>query len=604
MTKDTDHIVRKLAAILSTDVKGYSRLMGDDEMATVETITRYRRFIHEFVESHNGRVVDSPGDNLLAEFASAVNALDCAVAIQEKLAIENQSLDDHRRMEFRIGINVGDVIFQGERLYGDGVNIAARLEGLSDASGICISGTVYDQVKNKIGLPLEFIGARKVKNIAEPIRAYKVLLSQETERMNGFSSQKAPTSKDEVENEQLSGSAMLQLPDIPSIAVLPLVNMGQDTDQDYFSDGLTEDIITDLSKISGIFVIAKNSAFAYKGKSIPSSQVAQELGVHHILEGTVRRAGQRVRIATQLVDGLLNQNIWADRFDGNLKDIFDLQDQVTGKVVSALKVKLTSEEKEQRTSRSSVNPEVYDLVKKANKLGLDSTFKSHLEAREIYQRALNLDPGYAPAYVGMGWTWFDEWPFGWSEDKMVLEKALHLSERAIDLDPNLPEAYSLLSCTYLWMEEHEKAEEVINRLLAIAPNNADALAFYGYILAFSGRAEEAVAPIIRAKRMDPGRHVRLSMYLAIVYNLLERYEEAVQELEPYLDDYSSYLPLQRMLAYAYYQAGNMKRARQTATHVVQLEPGFNCEAYGRKLPFKDSTMRNRFIDTLKKAGFQ
>jgi adenylate cyclase len=604
MTKDTDHIVRKLAAILSTDVKGYSRLMGDDEMATVETITRYRRFIHEFVESHNGRVVDSPGDNLLAEFASAVNALDCAVAIQEKLAIENQSLDDHRRMEFRIGINVGDVIFQGERLYGDGVNIAARLEGLSDASGICISGTVYDQVKNKIGLPLEFIGARKVKNIAEPIRAYKVLLSQETERMNGFSSQKAPTSQDEVENEQLSGSAMLQLPDIPSIAVLPLVNMGQDTDQDYFSDGLTEDIITDLSKISGIFVIAKNSAFAYKGKSIPSSQVAQELGVHHILEGTVRRAGQRVRIATQLVDGLLNQNIWADRFDGNLKDIFDLQDQVTGKVVSALKVKLTSEEKEQRTSRSSVNPEVYDLVKKANKLGLDSTFKSHLEAREIYQRALNLDPGYAPAYVGMGWTWFDEWPFGWSEDKMVLEKALHLSERAIDLDPNLPEAYSLLSCTYLWMEEHEKAEEVINRLLAIAPNNADALAFYGYILAFSGRAEEAVAPIIRAKRMDPGRHVRLSMYLAIVYNLLERYEEAVQELEPYLDDYSSYLPLQRMLAYAYYQAGNMKRARQTATHVVQLEPGFNCEAYGRKLPFKDSTMRNRFIDTLKKAGFQ
>ena len=603
MTKDTDHIVRKLAAILSTDVKGYSRLMGDDEMVTVETITLYRRFIHEFVESHNGRVVDSPGDNLLAEFASAVNALDCAVAIQEKLAIENQSLEDHRRMEFRIGINVGDVIFQGERLYGDGVNIAARLEGLSDASGICISGTVYDQVKNKIGLPLEFIGARKVKNIAEPIRAYKVLLSKETERMNGFSSQKAPTSKDEVENEQLSGSAMLQLPDIPSIAVLPLVNMGQDTDQDYFSDGLTEDIITDLSKISGIFVIAKNSAFAYKGKSIPSSQVAQELGVHHILEGTVRRAGQRVRIATQLVDGLLNQNIWADRFDGNLKDIFDLQDQVTGKVVSALKVKLTSEEKEQRTSRSSVNPEVYDLVKKANKLGLDSTFKSHLEAREIYQRALNLDPGYAPAYVGMGWTWFDEWPFGWSEDKMVLEKALHLSERAIDLDPNLTEAYSLMSCTYLWMEEHEKAEEVINRLLAIAPNNADALAFYGYILAFSGRAEEAVAPIIRAKRMDPGRHVRLSMYLAIVYNLLERYEEAVKELEPYLDDYSSYLPLQRMLAYAYCQAGNMKRARQTAAHVVQLEPGFNCEAYGRKLPFKDSIMRNRFIDTLKKAGF-
>jgi adenylate cyclase len=603
MTKDTDQIVRKLAAILSTDVKEYSRLMGDDEMATVETITRYRMFISEFVESHHGRVVDSPGDNLLAEFASALDALDCAVAIQKKLAIENQSLADHRRMEFRIGINVGDVISQGERLYGDGVNIAARLEGLSDAGGICISGTVYDQVNNKTGLPLAFIGSRQVKNIAEPIRAYKVLLSQETEKMNGFSVQEASTFQGAAESKQLSGSAILQLPDRPSIAVLPLVIMGQGTDQDYFSDGLTEDIITDLSKISGIFVIAKNSAFAYKGKSVQPSQVARELGVRHILEGTVRRVGQRVRIATQLVDGLLNRNIWADRFDGNLEDIFDLQDQVTGKVVSALEVKLTSREKERRTSRTSVNPEVYDLVKKADRLGLDSTFKSHLEAREIYGRALELDPGYAPAHVGMGWTWFDEWPFGWSEDRMVLEKALHFSERAIDLDPNLPEASSLMGCTYLWMEEHEKAEEVINRLLAIAPNNADALAFYGYILAFSGRAEEAVAPIIRAKRMDPGRHVRLSMYLGMVYNLLERHEEAVMELEPYLADYPSYLPLQRMLAYAYCQAGDMKRARQTAAHVMKLEPDFNCEAYGRKLPFQDSTLRNRFIDTLKKAGF-
>ncbi|MEJ2170118.1 MAG: adenylate/guanylate cyclase domain-containing protein [Desulfobacterales bacterium] len=603
MRKDTDQMVRKLAAILSTDVKGYSRLMGDDEMATVETITRYRLLISKLVEIHHGRVVDSPGDNLLAEFASAVDALDCAVAIQEKLAIENQSLEAHRRMEFRIGINVGDVISQGERLYGDGVNIAARLEGLSDAGGICISGTVYDQVSNKTGLPLEFIGTRHVKNIANPVRAYKVLLSQAKDRMKGFSVQEASTFQDEPEPQPPSGSARLQLPDRPSIAVLPLVIMGQDTDQDYFSDGLTEDIITDLSKISGIFVIAKNSAFAYKGKSVQPSQVARELGVRHILEGTVRRAGQRVRIATQLVDGLLNHNVWADRFDGNLEDIFDLQDQVTGKVVSALKVKLTSREKEQRANRSSVNPEVYDLVKKANKLGLDSTFNSHLEAREIYRRALEIDPGYAPAHVGMGWTWFDEWPFGWSEDKMVLEKALHFSEKALALDPNLPEASSLMSCTYLWMEEHAKAEEVINRLLAIAPNNADALAFCGYVLAFSGRPEEAVAPIIRAKRLDPGRHVRLSMYLGIVYNLLERHEEAVKELEPYLDDYPSYLPLRRMLAFAYCRAGDMKRARQAAAHVMQLDPGFNCEAYGRRLPFKDSTIRIRFIDTLKKAGF-
>ena len=603
MTKDTDQIVRRLAAILSTDVKGYSRLMGDDEMATVETITRYRTFISEFVEVHRGRVVDSPGDNLLAEFASAVDALDCAVAIQEKLATENQSLEDHRRMEFRIGINVGDVISQGERLYGDGVNIAARLEGLSDAGGICISGTVYDQVNNKTELPLEYIGSRQVKNIAEPIRAYKVLLSQAAEGMSGVLLREASTLQEKAESDQPSRSTVLQLPDRPSIAVLPLINMGQGTEQDYFSDGLTEDIITDLSKISGIFVIAKNSAFAYKGKSVQPSRVAQELGVRNILEGTVRRAGQRVRIATQLVDGMLNRNIWADRFDGNIEDIFDLQDQVTGKVVSALKVKLTSREKEQRTNRGSVNPEVYDLVKKANRLGLESTFKRHLEAREIYRQSLELDPGYAPAYVGMGWTWFDEWPFGWSDDRMVLEKALHFSERAVDLDPNLSEAFSLMSCTYLWMGEHEKAEAIVNRLLAIAPNSADGLGFYGYILAFSGRPEEAVAPIIRAKRLDPGRHVRLSMYLALVYNLLERYDEAVKEVEPYLEEYPSYLSLRRILAYAYCRTGDMEKAGQAAAHIMQLEPGFNSETYGRRLPFKDPAIRNRFIDTLKKAGF-
>jgi adenylate cyclase len=603
MTNDTDQIVRRLAAILSTDVKGYSRLMGDDEMATVETITRYRAFISECVEHHNGRVVDAPGDNLLAEFASAVDALDCAVAIQKKLTIENQSLEDHRRMEFRIGINVGDVISQAERLYGDGVNIAARLEGLSDAGGICISGTVYDQVNNKTELPLEFIGNRQVKNIAEPVRAYKVLLSQETESMNGPVARKTSTVQDVGESAQPAGGTILQLPDRPSVAVLPLVNMGQGTEQEYFSDGLTEDIITDLSKISGIFVIAKNSAFAYKGKSVPPPQVARELGVRNILEGTVRRAGQRVRIATQLVDGMHNQNIWADRFDGNLEDIFDLQDQVTGEVVSALKVKLTSKEKEQRSNRGSVNPEAYDLVKKANKLGLDSTFKSHLKAREIYQRALELDPGYAPAYVGLGWTWFDEWPFGWSEDRVVLEKALHFSEKAVDLDPILPEASLLMSCTYLWMEEHEKSEEVMNRLLSIAPNNADVLAFYGYVLIFAGRAEEAVSPLIRAKRLDPGQNVRISQYLGIAYNLLERCEEAVAELEPYLDQYPTYFPLHRTLIYAYYQAGDMEKARQLVANIMKSEPDFSSEDLGRKLPFKDPALRNRIVQTWKKAGF-
>jgi len=603
MALGTNQIVRKLAAILSTDVKGYSRLMGDDEMATVETITRYRKLISESVETHHGRVVDAPGDNLLAEFVSAVDALDCAVAMQEKLALENQSLQNHRRMEFRIGINVGDVISRGKRLYGDGVNIAARLEALSEAGGICISGTVYDQVRNKIDLPLEFIGARQVKNIAEPVRTYKVHLTHATEAMENIWNQGAPFVRMEPSHTVDSGNAGLQLPDRPSIAVLPLVNMGNGGDQDYFSDGLTEDIITDLSKISGIFVIAKNSSFAYKGKSVLPPQVSQELGVRHILEGSVRRAGQRVRIATQLVDGPLNQNIWADRFDGNLEDIFDLQDQVTGKVVSALKVQLTSKEKKQRANRGSVNPDVYDLVKKADKLGLVSTFKSHLEAREMYERAINLDPAYAPAYVGMGWTWFDEWPFGWSEDRTVLEKALSFSEKAVDLDSSLPAAWLLMSCTSVWMREYDKAEHVIRQLFDIAPNSADAYAFLGYVLGFSGRPEEAVAPLVQAKRMDPGRPVRFSMYLANVYLMLRQYEDAKAEVEPYADEFESYFPLQRTLASAYSQTGNLEKARQISARVMQAEPDFNSEIFGRKLPIKDPAVQERFISVLQKAGF-
>jgi len=603
VTTDTDRIVRKLAAIMSTDVKGYSRLMGDDEMDTVETITRYRTFISECVESHHGRVVDSPGDNLLAAFGSALDALDCSVAIQERLALENRALENHRRMEFRIGINVGDVIFRGERLYGDGVNIAARLEGLSDAGGICISGTVFDQVNNKTTLPLEFIGVRQVKNIAEPVRAYKVLLSQAKETANDFPVSEASSLQDKAEKEQSAGSAVLQLPDKPSVAVLPLVNMGQDSDQDYFSDGLTEDIITDLSKISGIFVIAKNSAFAYKGKSVPPPQIARELGVRNILEGTVRRSGQRVRIATQLVDGLSSRNIWADRFDGNLEDIFDLQDQVTGEVVAALKVRLTSREKEQRTNRKSVNPKAYDLVKKANKLGVESTFESHLEARKTYQQAVELDPGYAPAYVGLGWTWFDEWPFGWSEDRAVLENALRFSEKALALDPILPDASVLMSCTLLWMGEHEKAADVMDGLLSIAPNNADALAFYGYILTFAGRVEEAVAPLLRAKRLDPGRNVRIAHYLGAAYNILGRSEETVAALEPFLDDYPTYFPLHRTLIYAYWHVGDVKKARQLAATVLKSEPDFRSEDIGRKLPFKDKAISDRIVETYKKAGF-
>ena len=290
-------VTRKLAAILSADVQGYSRLMGNDEVATIRTLTEYREVMTRFIEQHHGWAVDSPGDNLLAEFGSAVDAVQSAVAIQHELETRNAELPDHRKMAYRIGINVGDVVVEGERIYGDGVNIAARIESLADGGGISVSGNVHEQVKNKLSFGFTSQGEQAVKNIADPVRVYKVALETPV----------APPAATEGLPTQLS------LPDKPSIAVLPFTNMSSDPEQEYFSDGITEDIITDLSKIAGLFVIARNSAFTYKDKAVNVQDVGRELGVRHILEGSIRRAGARVRITAQLIDTTTGSHVWAEQ---------------------------------------------------------------------------------------------------------------------------------------------------------------------------------------------------------------------------------------------------------------------------------------------------
>jgi len=310
---------RKLTAILSADVEGYSRLMGDDEEATVQTLTSYRNAITDLSQQFRGRVVDSPGDNILAEFSSVVDAVNCAVEIQRELAQRNDKLPNKRKMEFRIGINLGDVIEEEGRIYGDGVNIAARVESLAHAGGICLSGRVYDQVANKLGLDYENLGVHRVKNISTPIRIYRVRMG------HGLSGKLAAEKQ-----------AVLPLPDKPSIAVLPFNNMSGDSEQEYFSDGLTEDIITALSRSPWLFVIARNSSFAYRAAMVDVKQISGELGVRYILEGSVRKAGNRVRITAQLIDGNLGNHMWAEKYDGELQDIFDLQDQITQQVVSSL----------------------------------------------------------------------------------------------------------------------------------------------------------------------------------------------------------------------------------------------------------------------------
>jgi TolB-like protein/class 3 adenylate cyclase len=375
--------MRKLTAILSADVEGYSRLMGDDEEATVRTLTAYREVLTTLIQQHNGKVLDSPGDNLLAEFVSVVDAVQCAVAVQKEIGSRNAELPENRRMQFRIGINLGDVIQEEERIYGDGVNIAARLEGLSEPGGICISKTAFDHIESKLPYGYEFLGDQTVKNIAKPVGAYRVLMEPrvtvagEPEEDKPAPIRRIPiligaavvlvlaiavgvwqfyVRRPSVEPASVEKMAF-SMPDKPSIAVLPFTNMSDDPKQEYFADGMTEDLITDLSQISGLFVIARNSTFAYKGKSIKIRQVAEELGVRYIIEGSVRRADDRIRVNTQLIDATTGHHLWAKRYDGKLGDIFDLQDKITQKIITALRVKLTPPEQDQVTRKGTDNIE-------------------------------------------------------------------------------------------------------------------------------------------------------------------------------------------------------------------------------------------------------
>jgi adenylate cyclase len=369
---------RKLAAVFSADVKGYSRLMREDEEATIRTLTAYRELMTSYIQRHRGRVVDSPGDNLLAEFASAVDAVRGAVAIQKELKARNAELPADRQMHYRIGINVGDVVVEGERIYGDGVNIAARLEGLAEPGGICISGTVHDHIENKLALGYEYIGEQAVKNIIKPVRVYRV---QREPR---------PAPQPTLSGEQTS---LLPLPDKPSLAVLPFTNLSSDPEQEYFSDGLTEDLITDLSRLSGLFVIARHSTFTYKGKAVKVQEVSRDLGVRYVLEGSVRKVGERVRITAQLIDAPTGHHLWAERYDRPLQDIFALQDEIVQQIVTTLRLQLTLQEQGVIVRKHTANLEAYDSFLRGVEYGWRLTKDDNARARQMFEKAVALEGG-------------------------------------------------------------------------------------------------------------------------------------------------------------------------------------------------------------------
>ena len=582
----TERVKRKLSAIFSADVKGYSRLMGEDEAATVQTITAYRETMTQLIQKYRGRVVDSPGDNVLAEFASVVDATECAVKIQEGLKIRNTELPENRRMQFRIGINLGDVIEDGERIYGDGVNITARLEGLAEPGGICISGTAYDQVKNKISIGYEFLGKHAVKNIKEPVRVYRALMESDPEA--------------EIATEE---KMAFPLPEKPSIAVLPFTNMSGDSEQEYFSDGITEDLITDLSKISGLFVIARNSVFTYKDRPVKVQQVSKDLGVRYVLEGSVRKAGERVRITAQLVDAASGGHIWADRYDKNLGDIFALQDEVTQKIVTVLAVKLGDEEYRRIAQKDTDNLLAYDYFLRGLEFYNRFTKKANTQARLMFNKAIELDPQYATAYVKVGWTHLVEWFSGWSQDPRSLDRAFELVTKATSLDDSAEGSRCLLGNIYLWKKQHDKALALFDEPGDVNPNYAEVFTELGTFLNFSGRPEEAIELIEKAIRLDPLYPYNL-FNLGHAYFLTRQYEEALTALERTLDAMPKFFTTKAYLAATYFELGREEEARAETLEFLKKSPGTTLEVWLARLPYKNQSDLDRILDALSKAGMK
>jgi TolB-like protein/class 3 adenylate cyclase len=419
-------VKRKLSVILNADVKGYSRLMGEDEVGTIRTLNIYKEVMTNLIQQHHGRVVDAPGDNLLGEFASVVDAVQCAAEIQKELKVRNDELPENRRMEFRIGINLGDVVEEGDKIFGGGVNIAARMESLAEGGGICISGTAYDQVKNKLAIGYEYLGEQTVKNIAEPVRVYRVLIEPEAAgkvigEKRGKSRKwqrtalmviailiviaaafaiwrlyfRPTTAPLEVASKE---KMAFPLPDKPSIAVLPFVNMSEDPKQEYFSDGITEEIITALSKTPRIFVIARNSTFTYKGKAVKVKQVAEELGVRYVLEGSVRKSENRLRVTAQLIDALTGKHLWAERYDRDLKELFAIQDEITLEIIRALQVNLTEGEQARVIGRSTKNLQAYLKALEASVQFGRMDKQGSMKAKELARESITLARVYHPRW--------------------------------------------------------------------------------------------------------------------------------------------------------------------------------------------------------------
>ena len=628
----TKDFKRKLSAILSADVAGYSRLMGEDEAATVEAITTYREIMGGLIRQHRGRVVDSPGDNLLAEFASVVDAVQCAVAVQKEFQARNAELPENRRMEFRIGINLGDVIEEEDRIYGDGVNIAARLEALANPGGICVSKTAFDHIETKLPLGYEYLGEQDVKNIPRPVGTYRVLMEPRVTVAGEVEKGKAvpvgrrkailaggvalalvviaafiwnyyfrPPPMEVVSVEKMA----FPLPDKPSIAVLPFVNLSGDPKQEYLSDGITEQIITGLSRLPKLFVIARNSTFAYKGKPVKVQKVAEELGVRYVLEGSVQKSADRIRITVQLIDATTGRHLWVEKYDRDLKDIFALQDEITMKIMTAMRVKLTEGERARLYARGTDNVEAYVKFLQGYESFARTTEEDNVRAREFFQEAIALDPEFSTAYAWLGFTHMHDARYAWSKSRREsTDRAFELAKKAIALGDPAGRGRFLESYIYRQKRQYEKSIAVIERVIKLNPNSADAYAHLAGRLYAVGRGEEAVASVKKAMRLNPMSPWFYFYWLGMGHWSMGQYEEAIEAYKKGLNLRPTNLVLHVVLTTSYSLLGRDEEARAEAAEVLRINPKFSVDKYAKRLPFKNQALTEHYVEGLRKAGLK
>jgi TolB-like protein/Flp pilus assembly protein TadD len=589
-----DHVERKLAAIFAGDVAGYSRLMGVDEEGTLHQLKAHRKeLVDPKITEHRGHIVKTTGDGMLVEFVSVVDAVRCAVDIQRGMAERNVEVPADRRIEFRVGINVGDIISDDNDIYGDGVNVAARLEALADPGGIMVSRNVHDQVRDKLSFGFEDMGEQSVKNIARPIGVHRVSLAE--------SATETAVKSTAAAKPQLAASQR------PSIAVLPFANMSGDPEQDYFADGISEDIITGLSKLRWFFVIARNSSFIYKGKAVDVKHVARELGVRYVLEGSVRKGGNRVRITAQLIDAATGNHIWADRYDGDLTDIFALQDEITEKVVAAIEPKLLEAEGIRSQNRSAEDLGAWDMVIHANSLFWRLTKTEGEAAIAMLKQAIERYPNYAPAHSMLAFMMLVPGYLGWvdGEREPVVKQAAALAARAAELDNSDPWAYLALGYVNYTMRRTDEAVDEFQRAIDLNPNFAVAYGYLGVALALGGRSDQAIPRLEQAIRMSPHdpQNAAFNMAIACAHYLAGRYNEAVSFGRKALQERHGWTGAHRIYIASLAQAGQIDEARAELQRLRELQPNISIAWIEQNVPYTPDQMP-KFLEGMRKAGLE